>query len=125
MQIYNRAFTFDEVKRYGGVTHIDQTFPFWNDLQGYWPGYDDVNTALLTEKTGRAGNFKIKGPVTWTSFNELVPFFQPPISDSFFRQVPNAVDVPFMIYQWLGVTVQSSWKLDGKSWSPNYTQIRN
>lgn len=125
VQIYNRAFTFDEVKRYGGVTHIDQTFPFWNDLQGYWPGYDDVNTALLTEKTGRAGNFKIKGPVTWTSFNELVPFFQPPISESFFRQVPNAVDVPFMIYQWLGVTVQSSWNLDGKSWSPNYTQIRN
>src|SRR5690606_7184364 len=75
VQIYNRAFTFDEVKRYGGVTHIDQTSPFWNDLQGYWPGYDDVNTALLTEKTGRAGNFKIKGPVTWTSFNELVPFF--------------------------------------------------
>lgn len=126
VQIYNRAFTFDEVKQYGGVTNIDEKFPFWDNLQGYWPGYDDVNTNRLTEKTGKgAGNFDLKGPVSWVSFNELVPFFQPPIGESFFRQVPNAVDLPFMIYQWLGISVESAWKLDGKSWSPNYAQIRN
>lgn len=126
IQVYNRAFTFDEVKQYGGVTHIDEKFPFWSNLQAYWPGYDDVNTIKLTEKTGKgAGNIDLKGPVSWTSFNELVPFFQPPIGESFFRQVPNAVDVPFMIYQWLGISVESAWKLDGKSWSPNYAQIRN
>ncbi|MEZ0450659.1 LamG-like jellyroll fold domain-containing protein [Sphingobacterium thalpophilum] len=125
VQIYNRAFSAEEVKRYGGVTHIDETYPFWNDLQGYWPGYDDVNTTILTEKTGKgAGNFKLTGPVAWTSFNELVPFFRPPIAESFYRLVPNAVDIPFMIYQWLGVSVESAWNLDGKSWTPNYTQIR-
>ncbi|MNI35689.1 hypothetical protein D3C73_897220 [compost metagenome] len=125
VQVYNRAFSAEEVKRYGGVTHIDNTYPFWNNLQGYWPGYDDVNTNVLTEKTGNgAGNFKLTGPVAWTSFNELVPFFQPPIAESFYRLVPNAVDIPFMIYQWLGVSVESSWNLDGKSWTPNYTQIR-
>lgn len=125
LQIYNRAFTHDEVKRYGGVTLIDKTFPFWSNLQGYWPGYDDVNANKLTEKTGKADDFSMKGPLSWVSFNELVPFFQPPINEAFFRQVPNAVDVPFMIYQWLGVSVESSWKLDGKSWSPKYAQIRN
>ncbi|MDF2475987.1 MAG: hypothetical protein K0S24_1470 [Sphingobacterium sp.] len=125
VQIYNRAFSAEEIKRYGGVTHIDDSFPFWANLQGYWPGYSDVNTSKLTEKTGRANDFNLKGPVKWVSFNELVPFFQPPIGESFFRQVPNAVDVPFMIYQWLGISVESAWKLDGKSWSPNYAQIRN
>lgn len=125
LQIYNRAFTHDEVKRYGGVTHVDETFPFWSNLQGYWPGYDDVNVSKLTEKTGKADDFSLKGPLSWVSFNELVPFFQPPINEAFFRQVPNAVDVPFMIYQWLGVSVESGWKLDGKSWSPKYAQIRN
>ena len=125
LQIYNRAFTHDEVKRYGGVTLIDETFPFWSNLQGYWPGYDDVNVSKLTEKTGKADDFSLKGPLSWVSFNELVPFFQPPINEAFFRQVPNAVDVPFMIYQWLGVSVESGWKLDGKSWSPKYAQIRN
>jgi len=111
--------------KYGGVTHIDESFPFWNNLQAYWPGYDDVNTSILTEKTGKgAGNIKLTGPVSWTSFNELVPFFQPPIEESFYHLVPNAVDIPFMIYQWLGVSVESSWNLDGKSWTPNYTQIR-
>jgi hypothetical protein len=125
VQIYNRAFSAEEVKRYGGVTHIDESYPFWSNLQGYWPGYGDVNTTVLTEKTRKgAGNFKLTGPVAWTSFNELVPFFQPPIEESFYRLVPNAVDVPFMIYQWLGVSVESSWNLDGKSWTPNYTQIR-
>jgi len=126
LQVYNRAFTFQEVQQYGGVTHITEASPFWNNLQGYWPGYDDVNTNKLTDKSGKgAGDFDLKGPTSWISFNELVPFFQPPINEAFFRQVPNAVDVPFMIYQWLGVTVESSWNLDGKSWSPNYTQIRN
>ncbi|WP_312339659.1 LamG-like jellyroll fold domain-containing protein [Sphingobacterium sp.] len=125
VQVYNRAFSAEEVKRYGGVTHIDESYPFWSNLQGYWPGYGDVNTTVLTEKTGKgAGNFKLTGPVAWTSFNELVPFFQPPIEESFYRLVPNAVDIPFMIYQWLGVSVESSWNLDGKSWTPNYTQIR-
>lgn len=125
LQIYNRAFTHDEVKRYGGVTHIDESFPFWSNLQGYWPGYGDVNTSKLTEKTKKgAGDLALRGPVSWTSFNELVPFFQPPIEGSFFRQVPNAVDVPFMVYQWLGITVESAWNLDGKSWSPAYVQIR-
>lgn len=126
IQIYNRAFTLAEVKQYSGVTNIDEKFPFWNNLQGYWPGYDDANTNKLTEKTGKGGgDFNLKGAVSWVSFNELVPFFQPPINESFFRQVPNAVDIPFMIYQWLGVSVESAWKLDGKSWSPNYAQIRN
>jgi len=125
VQVYNRAFSAEEVKRYGGVTHIDESYPYWSNLQGYWPGYGDVNTTVLTEKTGKgAGNFKLTGPVAWTSFNELVPFFQPPIEESFYRLVPNAVDIPFMIYQWLGVSVESSWNLDGKSWTPNYTQIR-
>jgi len=32
--------------------------------------------------------------------------------------------VPFMIYQWLGVSVESGWGLDGKSWTPNYIQVR-
>ncbi|MCS4228028.1 LamG-like jellyroll fold domain-containing protein [Sphingobacterium sp. BIGb0165] len=125
VQVYNRAFSAEEVKRFGGITHIDETYPFWNNLQGYWPGYDDVNTTVLTEKTGKgAGSFKLTGPVAWTSFNELVPFFKPPIEESFYRLVPNAVDIPFMIYQWLGISVESSWNLDGKSWTPNYTQIR-
>lgn len=125
LQVYNRAFSYEEVMKYGGVTNIDESFPFWDNLQAYWPGYDDVNTTVLTDKAGKgAGNIKLKGPVTWTSFNELVPFFQPPIAESFYRLVPNAVDIPFMIYQWLGVSVESSWNLDGKSWTPNYTQIR-
>jgi len=125
VQVYNRAFTAAEVKRYGGVTHIDQDFEFWDNLQGYWPGYDDVNTSTLTEKGAKgAGDFKLTGSVSWGSFNELVPFFQPPIAESFYRLVPNAVDVPFMIYQWLGVSVESGWGLDGKSWTPNYIQVR-
>ncbi|ULT28906.1 LamG domain-containing protein [Sphingobacterium sp. E70] len=34
VQIYNRAFSAEEIKRYGGVTHIDDSFPFWANLQG-------------------------------------------------------------------------------------------
>lgn len=125
VQIYNKAFTPAEVQQYTGIVDVGESHPFWSDLEGYWPCYSDVNTTTLTDKTGNAGNFRLQGPTSWISFNELVAFFQPPISDSFYRMVPNAVDVPFVIYQWLGVSVEQAWGIDGKSWSPNYSQVRN
>ncbi|GHE39456.1 LamG-like jellyroll fold domain-containing protein [Sphingobacterium griseoflavum] len=125
VQIYNRAFTPAEVRQYTGIVEVGESHPFWSDLRGYWPCYPDVNTTTLTDKTANAGNFRLQGPASWISFNELVAFFQPPISPSFYRMVPNAVDIPFIIYQWLGVSVEQSWGMDGRSWSPNYSQVRN
>ncbi|MFD2595514.1 LamG-like jellyroll fold domain-containing protein [Sphingobacterium griseoflavum] len=125
LQIYEYAFSQEDVERYAGLTWIDENHPYYASLIGYWPGYEDVNTNTLTEKTGKAPNFRLDGQWSWASFNELVDFLQPPITASIYRMVPNAVDIPFIIYQWLGVSVEQSWALDGKSWSPNFIRVRN
>lgn len=124
VQIYNTAFTREEVKEYAGITHIDETHPKYSSLIGYWPGYDDVNTGFLTEKTGRAGDMRLTGPYTWMNFTDINSFLKPPVSYAFYRNVPNAVDVPFMIYKWMGVNTPTNWGLDGRSWTPRFSDIR-
>ena len=99
--------------------------PKYDALVGYWPGYDDINTGLLTELTGRADDMRLTGPYSWTSFSDVVSYLKPPISYAFYRAVPNAVDVPFVIYKWMGVNVPDNWALDGRSWTPNFFAIRD
>ncbi len=118
LQIYNAAFTANEVANLAGITHIDNTHPKKTHLIGYWPGYDDVGTNKLTDVSGNNKHMTITGPYNWTSFSDVISHFRPPIRDSFYRLVPNTVDIPFFIYQWFGIIPQDSWKLDGKSWTP-------
>ena len=118
LQIYNAAFTANEVANLAGITHIDDTHPKKSNLIGYWPGYDDVGTNKLIDESGNNNHMAITGPYNWTSFSDVISHFRPPIRDSFYRLVPNAVDVPFFIYQWFGIIPQDSWRLDGKSWTP-------
>jgi len=124
VQIYNTAFTDGEVKDLAGVTLLDQGHPKWNQLIGYWPGYADVNSGTLTEMTGKAGNMKLSGPYSWVSFTDVESYLKPPISYAFYRSVPNSVDIPFMIYKWMGMSTPEEWALDGKSWTPNFLDIR-
>lgn len=121
LQIYKGvAFTEAEVKQYHGLTAISETnMPHYNKLDGYWPGYDDVGTNKLTDATGRNNNMVLKGSYDWESYSDLVSYFTPPITESFYKLVPNAVDTPFFIYQWFGIVPKASWGLEGKSWTPS------
>lgn len=125
VQIYNTAFTNQEVAEHAGITHIDNTHAKYNNLMGYWPGYTDVNTGMLKEKTGRAGDMRLTGPYSWVSFSDVASYLKPPISYAFYRSVPNSIDVPFIIYQWMGVITPKEWALDGKSWTPTFIDIRD
>jgi len=124
VQVYNTAFTDEEVKAHAGVTIIGADHPKWNQMIGYWPGYADVNSDKLTEMTGKAGDMKLSGPYSWVSFTDVESYLKPPISYAFYRSVPNSVDIPFMIYKWMGVNTPEEWALDGKSWTPNFLDIR-
>jgi len=124
VQVYNTAFTDAEVKDLAGVTHVGPEHPKYGQLIGYWPGYADVNTGTLTEMTGKAGNMKLSGPYSWIGFTDVASHLKPPISYAFYRSVPNSVDVPFVIYKWMGASTPEDWALDGKSWTPNFLDIR-
>ena len=125
LQFYNKAFTEEEVGELFGIVRVGEEHPFYDNLIAYYPGYNDVGTNRLTDVTGQHSSLQITGRSEWYNFSQLVPGFQPPVESSFFRLVPNTVDISFMIYQWMGIRVNQEWSLDGKSWSPNYSQIRN
>lgn len=119
-QIYDVAFTEEEVNELSGRVLIDQSHPYFNNLLGYWPGFDDVGTNTLTDKSGNGRDMKAKTEAYWSSFNNIVSFIRPDIADDFYQQVPNGVDLSFFVYQWFGVIPSKDWSLDGKSWTPDY-----
>ena len=118
LQIYNTALSEKEVAELAGVALVDHTHPKWDNLLGYWPSYDDVGTNKLTDVTANHNNMLLTGEYSWSSFSDIVSYFKPNITASFYKLVPNAADHPFFIYQWFGIIPQSSWNLDGKSWTP-------
>lgn len=119
LQIYNKAMTEKEVAEFSGNTFIDNSHPKYNNLIGYWPGYDDVGTNKLKDLSPNKNNMVLTGNYNWVTYSDLVSYFRPPITDSFYKLVPNAVDLPFFIYQWFGMIPLESWRLDGKSWTPS------
>ncbi|SKC07675.1 Concanavalin A-like lectin/glucanases superfamily protein [Sphingobacterium nematocida] len=118
LQIYNTAFTEAEVAKWSGAGLVDDAHAKKGNLIGYWPGYDDVGTKTLTDLSGHNNHMTLTGAYSWVSYSDIVTYFQPKITDSFYRLVPNGVDLPFFIYQWFGIVPKSSWGLEGKSWTP-------
>lgn len=119
LQIYNTALTNEEVSKLSGIALIDDSHPKRTNLIGYWPGYNDIGTGRLTDLSGNNNHMILSGAYSWTSFSDVVSYFQPPITESFYKLVPNAVDLPFFIYQWFGIVPNTSWGLEGKSWTPS------
>jgi hypothetical protein len=79
---------------------------------------------LLKEKTGKGADLLVGANGDWENFSDLSPALCPDINTSFFTMVPNNVDIPFEIYQWMSITIPASWKLDGRSWNPVYSDIK-
>lgn len=124
LQIYDIAMTDEQVKEYAAFALIKpENSPFYNNLTGYWPAYNDVGSRTVTDVTGKAGNLTIVNELKWASFDEYVPYFRPEVNEGTFRLVPNQVDVPFFVYQWFGVLPKVDWRLDGQAWTPPYAVL--
>ena len=125
LQIYNTALENSDVAALSCLPRIDSSHPFYANLIGYWPG-DEAAGAIIKEKTGKYANanFQLAGPYSWRDFNEVSPNVCPPSPASYFRLVPNSIDVPFQIFQWMGIQPDVEWSLDGRGWPPVYSIIK-
>jgi len=126
LQIYDKALTDDDIQGIYCLSEINSSHPFYGSLKGFWPG-NESEGRTLHETTGTYGenaDFVLSGPFSWRDFSDKSPNVCPPSPDSFYRLVPNSVDVPFQIFQWLGVRIKPDWDLDSRGWSPSYSVIQ-
>ena len=98
--------------------------PKFANLLSWWPANESTGN-IIEDKSGNGNNFTIVKNVTRVPFNDVSPNVSPEITESSYRVVINSVDIPFQIYQWMGVIVPSTWMLEGKTWKPTYTDVRN
>lgn len=126
LQIYDKALTDDDIKAIFCLPEVNASHPYYENLRGFWPG-NESEGKVIHETLGKLGDnadFILSGPYSWRDFSDNSPNVCPPSPDSFYRLVPNSVDIPFQIFQWLGARIKQDWSLDGKGWTPSYKAIQ-
>ena len=123
IQIYNVALSHAEVAASACKVDIKTSDPLFNKLSGYWPATDGVGNKLKN-RIVNGGDFDLQGDYSWEGFNDLSNNVCVPMDEKAYVLVPNAKDLTFQIYQWLGISTPQNWGLDGRAWTPSYTQIR-
>lgn len=127
LQIYNVALPAEWLATNYKLTSLDKrkdTFDYWDNLIGYWPGdrAEEYNGDVLHDysKYGSIVNginagksdMVIDNPV-WEEGTATDKNISPLVSDSYYQQVINTRDITYQSLQWMGISIDSAWKLSG------------
>jgi Domain of unknown function (DUF4983)/Concanavalin A-like lectin/glucanases superfamily len=105
-------------------TQIKPTTPFYTNLLGFWPGNETSGTVML-DQSGKGNNFTYSSNVAFASFEEISPNISPDISPAAYLSVPNGVDIPLLVYNWLNIAVSPQWGLSGRLYNPTVSLPTN
>lgn len=123
--VYNTAIPNADIIANSKKTPLTPaTDPYYNNLIGYYRGNEGSGNQIK-DVTGKAAPMNLVGTANWSNFSDFSPNVSPLLSNAIFGVVINSVDIPYQIYQWLGIIVPGSWELNGKVWKPTYTDVRN
>ncbi|MGJ7031189.1 LamG-like jellyroll fold domain-containing protein [Niabella hirudinis] len=126
IRIYNTDLPESYIGSNYCKTEIAGDDPYNDYLLGFWPGTSPVTQGNLTLLEDRSKN---KHPFTLstyspTNFVDVTDKVCPLIQPAVYKTVPNVVDVSLQVYQWLGIAVPDSWKLDGRYWIPAFNDLQ-
>lgn len=125
LAIYNVALPNDVIIAKSRVTPLnEENDAYYNNLTGYWK-CNEGEGETLNDITGKSTPFYIQNKINWTNYSEFSPNITPIISQAIFKVVPNAVDIPVMIYNWMNISVPKSWGLMGKFYNPSFNLPRD
>lgn len=122
--LFNSAISDADLASNMKKAEIATNYPNYSSLIGNWPANEGGGTTIA-DVSGKAPGFTTSPNINWTSFSDSSPNVSPLISNATFGVVINNVDIPYQIYQWMGVIIPSTWQLSGKTWKPTYTDVRN
>ncbi|WP_316844511.1 LamG-like jellyroll fold domain-containing protein [Pedobacter psychrodurus] len=123
MAIYNFAMT-DADLIVNMKKEISFTAPNPDNLMGWWPANEGKGLIIKDLSSGNK-DFNLSGSASWISFLEVTPFVGGNISDVAFKNVPNSIDIPVLIYNWLNIAVPQQWALMGNLFTPTVTLPTN
>lgn len=126
VKIYDTALSDNYIDTYGGNVGLTKSSPYYDNIIGYWPCTDGIGEKF-TDKGPYHNDMiinvtdKNESDFTWKKFSDLSGLIHVPLSKAVFKEVPRGVDLPLIIYKWMGLKV-ADWNLDGRFWIPNYTK---
>jgi hypothetical protein len=125
IEIYDVALPDDVIAERACKPDVNPTDPYYENLIGYWP-CTDGNGEVLKDLSPNANNMVfINEPSSiWNGFNDASNNICPDVSADYLIATPKGLDIPYEIYQWLGIQIQPSWKLDGKFWSTGFNNLK-
>lgn len=91
--------------------------PFFSNLLGYWPG-DETQGNTMADVSGKGNHFTFNNAVQFSPFSDISPNISPEISQAAYLAVPNGVDIPVLIYNWMNIAIPAQWNLMGKAYLP-------
>lgn len=131
VRMWDVRLSDDVIKEYSCIPGmLPPTHPNIGHLVGFWPcreGSGDVFKNLMDSSGDYDAHINTLdgGIIEWQPFNDVSQNICPAPAPAYYRMVPNSVDIPFEIFQWLGVNVPTEWKLDGKGWVTGYVDVTN
>ena len=98
--------------------------PYYNNLIAYFKANEGVGNTL-NDALGKAPKMNLTGTPNWTNYADISPNLSPAISEAAFKAVPNGVDIPVFIYNWMNISIPAQWNLMGKFYNPTVNLPKN
>ncbi|MGF7232967.1 DUF4983 domain-containing protein [Arachidicoccus sp.] len=126
LKIFNIALPDYVIAENACKLGVDSTSPYFSHLIGYWSG-TDADGQIVKDFGPKGNDMSFKNPPSsiWNPFSDASNNVCPSVSSAYLNANPKGLDIPYQIYQWLGVNISSSWGLDGRSWPANYNLKQN
>jgi Domain of unknown function (DUF4983)/Type I phosphodiesterase / nucleotide pyrophosphatase/Concanavalin A-like lectin/glucanases superfamily len=121
IKIWSRAATDAIISSYACETNMPGSHPLKKYEMGYWSARDGQGSALK-DQSQIVTDFALSGSYSWNNFNDLIC----PASPANIGQLmPQPVDVSRQIMDWLQVSADLRWNLDGRVWTTQYVNMNN
>lgn len=115
LKIWKAALPESVIQQYACDITMSTSHPYYDHLVGYWPLGEGTGNKM-GDRGPFVADFTLQGTYRWETFNDLI--CSPPIAN-LNNKVPNGIDMSVQVLNWLNITRQEKWKLDGRVWVSN------
>lgn len=114
IRIWNAAITEDEIVEWA-LNPISNAHPNWDNLLAHWT-CEDGSGNTLTDSSDNENDCAVNGAIDWTNATSNFTMYD-------YRETPREPDNAATALEWMCVSIEESWNLDGQSWVESCSTI--